>query len=131
MKKCDVYLTSKKVRHKPYGDLQFLPVSIHWYKILSIDFVTGLPISTNWKGNSYDSILVIVDQITKMVHYKLVKVIIYALGLVEIILDMVVWHHSLLDSIVSDKGSLVIPKFWLLFCYFLDIKRRLSTTFYP
>ena len=33
-----------------------------------MDFVTGLPIATNWKRDSYDSTLVIVDQLTKMVH---------------------------------------------------------------
>ena len=55
-----------------------------------MDFVIGLLISTNWKKESYDSILVIVDWLIKMVHYKLVKVIINALGLVEVIFDIVV-----------------------------------------
>ena len=44
---CDVCLASKAVRHKPYGDLQSLPVPTHRWKDLSIDFVTGLPISTD------------------------------------------------------------------------------------
>ena len=55
-----------------------------------MDFVTGLPISTDWKGERYDFILVIVNKLTKMVHYEPVKVIINALELVEVILDMVV-----------------------------------------
>ncbi len=45
-----------------------------------MDFVTRLPVSTNWKGKTYDSILVIIDRLTKMVHYKPVKVTIDALG---------------------------------------------------
>ena len=45
-----------------------------------MDFVTGFPVSTNWKSNIYDSILVIVNPLTKMVHYELVKVIINVLG---------------------------------------------------
>ncbi len=61
VKGCDVCLASKAVRHKLYGDLQSLPVPTHRWKDLSMDFVTGLPISTDWKGDSYDSILVIVD----------------------------------------------------------------------
>ncbi len=64
---CDICLASKAVYHKPYGDLQSLSVPTHWWKNLSMDFITGLPISTYWKGDSYNSILVIVDQITKMV----------------------------------------------------------------
>ena len=131
VKGCDVCLGSKAVRHKPYGDLQSLPVPTHRWKDLLIDFVTGLPISTDWKGDSYDSILVIVDRLTKMVHYEPVKVTINALGLVEVILDVVVRHHGLPDSIVSDRGSLFTLKFWSLLCYFLAVKRRLSTTFHP
>ena len=96
-----------------------------------MDFVTGLPISTDWKGDSYDSILVIVDRLTKMVHYEPVKVTIDAPGLAEVILDVVVRHHGLPDSIMSDRGSLFTSKFWSSLCYFLDIKKRLSTAFYP
>ncbi len=71
----------------------------------SIDLATGLPVSTNWKVEIYDSILVIVDRLTKMVHYKPVKVRIDAPGLAEVIIDVVVRHHGLPDSIVSDRGS--------------------------
>ena len=38
---CDVCLASKTVKHKPYGNLEQLPVPIHCWKDLSIDFVTG------------------------------------------------------------------------------------------
>ena len=96
-----------------------------------MEFVTGLPILTNWKRESYDSILVILDQLTKMVYYKLVKVTIDAPGLAEVILDMVAQHHGLPDLIVSDKSSLFTSKFWSLLCYFVGIKRRLSTVFQP
>ena len=99
---CDVCLTSKAVRHKPYGDLQSLPVPTHRWKDLSMDFVTGLPLSADWKGDSYDSILVIVDRLTKMVHYEPVKVTINTSGLAKVIMDVVVWHHGLPDSIIND-----------------------------
>ena len=52
--------------------------------------MTGLPLSADWKGNSYDSILVIVDRLTKMMHYEPVKVTIDASGLAEVIIDVVV-----------------------------------------
>ena len=96
-----------------------------------MDFVTGLPLSSDWKGDNYNSILVIVDQLTKMVHYKPVKVTINAPGLVEVIIDVVVQHHGLPDSIISDRGAIFTSKFWSLLCYFLGIKQRLSTAFYP
>ncbi len=94
-------------------------------------FVTGLPISADWKGDSYDSILVIVNRLTKMVHYEPVKVTIDALGLAEVIIDVVVRHHGVSESIVTDRGSLFISKFWSSLCYFLGIKRKLSIAFHP
>ena len=66
-----------------------------------------------------------------MVHYEPVKVIIDALGLAEVIIDVVVRHHGLPDSIVINCGSVFTSKFWSSLCYFLEIKRRLSTAFYP
>ena len=91
----------------------------------------GLPILTDWKGDSYDLILIIVDWLTKMVYYKPVKLTIDALGLAEVIIDVVIKHHGLPDSIVTDRGSFFTSKFWSLLCYFLGIKRRLSTAFHP
>ena len=66
---CDVCLASKAVRDKPYGDLQSMFVPTHRWKDLSMDFVIGLPLFADWKGDSYGSILIIVDRLTKMVHY--------------------------------------------------------------
>ena len=93
--------------------------------------MTGLPISTSWKRDSYDSILVIVDWLTKMVHYKPVKITIDASGLAEVIIDVVVYHYSFPDWIVTNRDSLFSFKFWSSLCYFLGIKRRLSTAFHP
>ena len=126
----DVCIASKTVRHKLYRDLQSLPVPIHRWKNLSIDFVTGLPISRNWKRDRYDSILVIVDQLTKMIHYKSVKVTINAPGLAEVIINVVERYHGLPNLIVTDRGFLFTSKFWSLLCYFLGIKQKLSTAFH-
>ena len=87
-----------------------------------MDFVTGLPLSADWKDNSYDSVLIIVNWLTKMVHYKPVKVTIDAPELAKVILNMVVQHHGLPNSIMTNKGSLFTLNFWSSLCYFLNIK---------
>ena len=96
-----------------------------------MNFVTGLPISTNRKKDSYNSILVIVDWLTKTVYYKLTKITINTLGLAEVIINMIIKYHGLFDSIVTNRGFLFILKFWLSLCYFFSIKRWLSIAFHP
>ena len=61
MKGCNVCFTLKIVLHKPYDDLQLLSMPTYCWKDLSIDFVTGLPVSANWKSKTFDSILAIID----------------------------------------------------------------------
>ena len=54
-----------------------------------MDFITGFPVSINWKGEIYDSIIIIIYRLTKMVHYEPVKVTINAPGLVKLIIEMI------------------------------------------
>ncbi len=96
-----------------------------------MDFVTDISISADWKGDSYNSILVIVDRLTKMVYYILVKVTINVPGLAEVMIDVVVHHYGVPESIVTDRDLLFPSQFWFSLCYFLGIKKKLSTAFHP
>ncbi len=96
-----------------------------------MEFATGLLISADWKGDSDDLILVIVDRLTKMIYYEPVKITIDAPGLAEVIIDVVVSHYGVPETIFMDQCSLFISKFWSSLCYFLGIKKKLSTAFHP
>ena len=52
--------------------------------------MTGLPFFADQKSDSYDPIFVIIDCLTKIVHYEPIKVTINVWELVEVIIDMVV-----------------------------------------
>ena len=67
-----------------------------------MDFVTGLPILFDWKDDSYDSILLIVDRQTKMVYYEPVKVTINTSSLTKVIINVIVRHQAVPESIVTD-----------------------------
>ena len=91
----------------------------------------GLPQSADWRDDSYDSILVIVNWLMKMVHYEPVQTTITAPTLAEVILNVVARQHGLPDSIVSNRSSVFMSKFRSSLYYFLSIKWRLSTAFHP
>lgn len=130
-KSCDMCLASKRVRHKHYSNLQSLEVPMHYRKDLFMDFLTRLPIFMNWKGDSFNSILVIVNLLTKIVYYKPIKVIINAAKLAKAIIDVVILHHSISYSIRSNCGLVFTSWFWSSLCYFLAIKQRLFIVFHP
>ncbi len=47
-----------------------------------------------------------------MVYYEPVKVTINTTGLAKIIIEVVVWHQGLSDSILSDLDLVLTSKFW-------------------
>ena len=61
---CDICSRSKNPRHRPYRLLQPLPIPHRPWSSVSMDFITDLPPS-----NSFDSIFVVVDRLTKMAHF--------------------------------------------------------------
>ena len=75
-------------------------------------------------------ILVIVNQLTKIIHYEPVKLIIDISSLAKMIIDIVVYYHGVSKSIITNQGLLFISKFCTLLCYFLGIKKKLSTAFH-
>lgn len=63
----------------------------------------GLSLLVDWKSNSYDVILVIVDCLIKIEHFKPVKTRIDVAGLVEVIIKVVIKYHGLPELIISDQ----------------------------
>lgn len=57
--------------------------------------VTWLLVLTYWKSEIYNSILIIVDRLTKMAHSDQVKVTIKAPGLAKVMINVLARHHRL------------------------------------
>lgn len=127
---CNVCFTSKVVRHKSYNDLQYLQVKTYHWKNLLIDFNIGLPITTDWKKNSYNVILITVNRLTKMVYYEPVKTTTNVTCSIEVIIHTLVSYYWFFESINSDQGSVFSFNFWSLLCYFFGMKWKLYTIFY-
>lgn len=96
-----------------------------------MNFVIRLLVSTNQKGETYNSILVIVKRLIKMVYQELVRITINTPSFVKLIIDVVVvQHHGLPNLFMSYYGSVFDLKFCSSLYYFLEIKQKLSTVFY-
>ena len=128
---CTICKRSKAPRHKPYGKLSSLPIPEFKWADLTMDFVTGLPESRAWNGAVYDSILVVVDRLTKMAHYIPVTKTVNAEDLAEILIREVIRLHGLPSSITTDRGSIFTSKYHDALCHALRIRLRMSTAYHP
>lgn len=60
-----------------------------------MDLVIDLLVFVNSKSANYDAILIIVNYLTKIVHYKSVKITVNITNLVKVIINIVVRYQGL------------------------------------
>jgi hypothetical protein len=66
-----------------------------------MDFITGLPRTQR----GYDLIWVIVDRLTKVVHFLPVKIIYNGARLAKLYMERIVCPHGVPKKIMSDRGT--------------------------
>jgi len=93
---------------------------------ISADFITKLPLA-----QGYDSILVVVDRLTKMVYFILTTEKTSAEGLARLFRDNVWKLHGLPESIISDRGPQFMAGLMRELNQILGIKSKMSTAFHP
>jgi len=122
----DVCQHNKSCTEQPVGKL--MPNSIPkklWTHILA-DFITKLPLA-----QGYDSILVVVDQLTKIVHFIPATEKTTAEGLTRLFRDNVWKLHRLPESIISDQGPQFTAGIMQELNRMLGIKSKMLMVFYP
>jgi transposase InsO family protein len=123
---CAVCQRTKGTNRLPTGTLKTLEVPTRPWSEISMDFIEQLP-----KSSKYDSILVIVDRLTKWAIFIPTTITLTSLGLAKLILDRLIGQHGLPNAIVSDRGSKFTSKLWRYLMSRLGIQLRLSTAFHP
>jgi hypothetical protein len=106
--KCDTCRRIKAIHMKTAGPLQSLPIPTWKWEDISMDFIVGLPKTA--KG--YDSVWVIVDRLTKIAHFLLVKTIHPVTVYAQLYIARILSLHGILKTTVSDRGPQFISKFW-------------------
>jgi len=82
-------------------------------------------------AQEYDSILVVVDRLTKIVHFISITEKTLAEGLARLFRDNVWKLHRLPESIISDRGPQFAIGLIRELNEILEIKSKLSTAFHP
>jgi hypothetical protein len=127
---CITCARGKSTRHARYGELQPLPIPENVWEDVAMDFITELP-SSALNGHRYDSILVVVDRFSKMVHFIPCLGTINAPSLAQTFMREIVRLHGPPKSIVSDRGVIFTSSYWSTFAQCLSTRRLLSTAFHP
>uniref|UniRef100_A0A0G4IFR2 Integrase catalytic domain-containing protein n=1 Tax=Chromera velia CCMP2878 TaxID=1169474 RepID=A0A0G4IFR2_9ALVE len=109
--RCDACLQNKQANQKPFGLLQPLPVPARPYDSVSMDFVCALP-RVHFQGEWVDSVLTVVNRLSKRPHWILCTMTITAEGAARLFYDHIVCSHGLPLEIVSDQDPRWMAEFW-------------------
>jgi transposase InsO family protein len=92
-----------------------------------MDFIVGLPRTQS----GYDSICIIVDQLTKVAHFIPVKTTYSEPQLAELYMLRIVCLHRVPKKIVSDRGTQFTLRFWERLHETLDTQLRFYSAYHP
>ncbi|GKA44011.1 ty3-gypsy retrotransposon protein [Tanacetum coccineum] len=110
----------------PGGYLQPLPTPMAVWEDVSMDFITGLP---NSKGVTV--IFVVVDHFKKYAHFGMLPTNFNAHKVAEVFLEIVIKHHGLPKTIVSDRDPIFVSKFWNQLFLLSGTHLNHSTAYHP
>jgi transposase InsO family protein len=96
------------------------------WEVISVDFIVELP-----ESHGYDTIMCIVDSLTKRTHFIPTHTIINTEGTALLFLKEVWKHHGTPQVVVSDRGPQFVTAFTCELYKLLGIKLAMSTAYHP
>ena len=122
---CDICQKAKPRKHTPIGMLQPLPIPEKPFEVVTMDFITELP-----ESNGYDTILVIVDKLTKYAIFIPTNSTVDEVGTAKLIFEHVITKFGIPRQFVSDRDTRWTSTFWKELCKQLGTKRSLTTAYH-
>lgn len=124
---CDKCQRNKSDPTRPAGLLQPIRSPGERWEQISMDFITHLPRTKN----GFDSIIVFVDKLSKMVHFVPTYTTNDAPEVARHFMDSIFRLHGIPKVIISDRDAKFTSRFWKTIMKAMGIKLAMSTAFHP
>lgn len=116
---------AKPDRSKLPGLLRSLPVLTMAWQVVSLDFVTGLPLS-----GGFDCVLVVVDAFTKDAHFRRLKHPFTSYLVAVLFHNSVYKLHGMPIHLVSDRDRVFTSQLWRALFKLADVQLCMSTSYH-
>ncbi|CAK51361.1 hypothetical protein, conserved [Eimeria tenella] len=136
--KCSVFRVPYKAAANQPGDalqiefcnrqftFRYLLIPSRRWAHVSLDFITDLPLTTT----GHDSILVMVESLSKMADFVRAKKSFTAADTVELLADRLIRYHSFPQVLISDRDPRFQSDLWNQLCHRFNIKRCMSSSYH-
>ncbi|KAJ9534862.1 hypothetical protein QJQ45_017255 [Haematococcus lacustris] len=128
VRQCDACQRNKPSTRLKAGKLQPLSIPGRRWESISMDMIVKLP---NSGKQNYDSIMVYVDRLSKMVHLVPTHEAISAADAARLFYREVVRLHGLPASVVSDRGPIFNSQYWRHVCELCHTQLCMSSAYHP
>jgi len=116
----------KNCPQQPFGPLVPNKVPNRPWEIISMDLITQLP-----ESNSYNTIYVIIDRLTKRAHFIPINNRFSSKNMAQLLYDKVYPLYGLPLQIISDRGVQYLAELFQEWCKILGIESTMLTAYHP
>jgi hypothetical protein len=126
IKTCGLCNWMKLQHQQPFSELHPSETLVEPWDTISVDFIVELP-----ESHGYDTIMNVINSVTKHVHFIPMHTTITAKGAAHLYLREVWKHHGMPQVVLSDRGSQFMAGFTHELYKLFGIKLAMLTAYHP